>query len=248
MALRIIAPLNADGATQMALDEALLAGADETTMRLYRWHPPAVSLGYFQDYAPIAARLAALGNGPLPTVVRRITGGGAIWHAHEVTYCLVGRLGHDGLPARTRDLYPLLHGAVLTALAARGARLTRQPATVGDRRYADEPRCFASPAADDLVLGAGKVLGSAARTRGDRVLVHGSLKLASNPWDGEAVVGCGLDADAAAAALIEGVATALGQAPLAGELTCGERAEMAATRAQRYGDTGWVERRLGPRA
>ena len=247
MALRILDPLVADGATQMALDEALLARAEGPTLRLYHWHPPTVSLGYFQDFAPIAARLADL-IGPCPPVVRRITGGGAIYHQHEVTYCLVGRLGHDGLPTRARDLYPLLHGAIAAALAARGARLSRQPTTVGDRRYADEPRCFASPAADDLMLGNGKVLGSAARTRGERVLIHGSLKLASNPWDGDAVVGCGLDAEAAGSALVEGVAAALGSTTSAGTLTAAERDGMEAIRAQRYGNADWVERRVGPKA
>ena len=247
MALRILATLLADGATQMALDEALLAHADGTTLRLYRWQPAAVSLGYFQAYAPIAALLAGL-PGQAPPVVRRITGGGAIWHQHEVTYCLVGTLGNDGLPGRTRDLYPLLHGAICTALSVRGARLTRQTATIGDRRYADEPRCFASPAADDLMLGAGKVLGSAARARGERVLVHGSLKLASNPWDGDAVVGCGLDADQAGSALVEGVAAALGLVPSTGTLTASERDGMEAIRAQRYGRPDWVERRVGLKA
>jgi len=245
--LRVLPLLDADGATQMALDEALLAHAVAPTLRLYRWTPPTVSLGYFQDHAGIAASLAGL-PGARPAVVRRITGGGAIWHEHEVTYCLVGRLGSDGLPTRARDLYPLLHGAVATALAARGATLARQTETVGDRRYAAEPRCFASPAADDLVLGAGKVLGSAARARGERVLLHGSLKLASNPWDGEAVVGCGLDAESAGAALVDGIAAGLGLAPVPGELTAEERAGMAAIRAQRYGTSDWVERRVGPAA
>jgi len=247
MPLRILDPLTSDGATQMALDEALLDRAEVTTLRLYGWDPPAVSLGYFQDHAPIAARLAGL-PGPRPAVVRRITGGGAIWHQHEVTYCLVGELSHDGLPARPRDLYPLLHGGIRAALAARGAAVERQDETVGDRRYASEPRCFASPAADDLILGPGKVLGSAARTRGTRVLVHGSLKLASNPWDGAAVAGCGLDAAAAAVALVAGIAQALGQQPRPGSLSASEAQGASAIRALRYGNADWVERRLGPRA
>lgn len=245
--LRLLPDLVADGPAQMAWDEALLAAAPTTTLRLYRWEPPAVSLGYFQEHAPIAAQLATLGAGA-PPLVRRITGGGAIWHEHEVTYGLAGELGRDGLPATTRELYPLLHGAVLDALAARGATLARQPETVGDRRYAAEPRCFASPAQDDLVYaGGGKVLGSAARARGTRVLVHGSLKLASNPWDRDVVAGCGLTWEAAAAALVEGVARALGLRVARAEATAGERAAQARIRAERYGTDDWVVRRIGPR-
>lgn len=228
----------------MALDEALLEQAPTITLRLYGWAPPAVSLGYFQDFATIGPRLP-----PGMTVVRRITGGGAIWHEHEVTYALAGMLGRDGLPQRTRDLYPLLHGAIRTELARRGAPLLAQPETVGDRRYAAEPRCFASPAADDLVhADGGKALGSAARARGTRVLVHGSLKLASNPWDGPAVAACGLDAVAASEALIVGIATALGLAVEPGELTTAEEQARQRIQRERYGDDGWVVERRGPRA
>ncbi len=218
--LRLLPTLETDGPTQMATDEALLEAAATTTLRLYRWRPAAVSLGYFQDWEGIVPRLPPGPSGPL-AVVRRITGGGAIWHEHEVTYALVGALGQGGLPERVRDVYPLLHGAVLAELRRRGARLDRQDADAGDRRYREEPRCFASPAADDLVSAAGgKVLGSAARVRERRVLVHGSLKLATNPWDGPAVAACGLPWDEASAALLAGIAAVLGQTPTPSTMDC----------------------------
>lgn len=241
--IRLLPTLTADGPEQMARDEALLEVGGPTTLRLYRWDPPTVSLGCFQDHA---ASLAALPPGI--AVVRRITGGGAIWHQHEVTYCLAGTPGCDGLPDRARDLYPLIHGAVLAALARRGAGLTLQPLSVGDRRYQAEPRCFASPAADDLVhADGGKALGSAARARGGRVVLHGSLKLASNPWDRGVVTGCGLDWETAAAALREGVCGALQQPLVPGAWTQVELEAAGRIRRERYGDPAWVERREGPR-
>lgn len=230
----------------MAADEALLEAAEVPTLRIYTWAPATVSLGYFQDYASVRTRLSRVTQQPMP-LVRRITGGGAIWHADEVTYALVGRLGEHGLPLQTAAVYALLHGAISAALAARGARLERQTQTVGDRRYADEPRCFASPAAEDLIRNAAKVLGSAARTRGDRLLVHGSLKLASNPWDGPSVAGCGLDAPLARQALIDGVAAALNLPVTPGAWTATEIAARARIRHERYANTDWVERRQGPR-
>jgi lipoate-protein ligase A len=245
--LRLLPLLTADGPTHMATDEALLEAAAVPTLRLYRWQPATVSLGYFQDYQAVRAALP-LDHGRPPPVVRRITGGGAIWHQHEVTYCLVGRLGADGLPARVRDLYPLLHGALLAGLRAHGASLERQPAPAGDRRYRDEPRCFASPASDDLMTpGGAKVLGSAARARGERVLVHGSLKLESNPWDGGQASGCGLDFAAAAAVLEQAVAGALATTLEAGALEAAELAVRARILAERYGDDAWVCERRGPR-
>lgn len=245
--LRILPERRDDGPGCMALDEALLEAAEGPTARLYAWSQPTVSLGYFQEHDPIRAAVAAR-RSPPPPLVRRITGGGAIWHEHEVTYCLVGRLGRDGFPGTAKDLYPLLHGAVRAALARSGAALERQAASVGDRRYRDEPRCFASPAADDLtVAGGGKTLGSAARQRGERILVHGSLKLASNPWDGETVAGCGLDPATAGAALLDGITTALGLQRHPGDVTAAEQAACARIRAERYGSDDWVVRRIGPR-
>jgi len=241
--IRLLPTLDADGPEQMARDEALLETSAGTTLRLYRWTPPTVSLGCFQEHVASTAGLP-----PGMAVVRRITGGGAIWHQHEVTYCLAGALGQGGLPTQAKGLYPLIHGAVLAALARRGAGLALQPLSTGDRRYQAEPRCFASPAADDLVhADGGKALGSAARARGGRVILHGSLKLASNAWDGEAVTGCGFDWDRAAAALREGVCGALGMPLVPGVWTEGELAAAARIRAERYGDDGWVVRRTGPR-
>ncbi len=232
----------------MAADEALLEAAAAPTLRIYRWDPPAVSLGCFQDHAAIVAALPAA-RPPGLAIVRRITGGGAIWHQHEVTYCLVGRAGHHGLPEQPAQVYPLLHGAVRAALAARGAgALALQARTVGDRRYRDEPRCFASPARDDLLGAAGaKTLGSAARLRQGRLLIHGSLKLASNPWDNEVTVGCGVDAATAAEALVAGICAAFGFSAEAGTWTAEEIAARERIRAERYGDDGWVVRRIGPR-
>jgi lipoyl(octanoyl) transferase len=241
--IRLLPLLDAPGATQMAADEALLEVAGPPTLRLYRWSPATVSLGYFQQADGITPLLP-----PGMPLVRRITGGGAIWHEHEVTYALVGTLGIEGFPARVADCYPLLHSAVLRMLRQAGAQLERQPESVGDRRYREEPRCFASPAADDLVArDGGKVLGSAGRVRGQRVLVHGSLKLASNPWDGPTVSGCGLGFDDAAVLLRNALAAALGHELVAGAWTAEEDAARARIRSQRYDDDAWVLQRRGPR-
>lgn len=242
--LRLLPERCDDGATTMAWDEALLEAAPLPTLRLYTWATPTLSLGYFQDHDQVRATLPP-GWTDLP-VVRRITGGGAIWHAAEITYCLVGRLGVD-LPTPVSAVYTALHGGIQRALAAAGAALARAQGPVPDRRYRTEPRCFAAPAPDDLTAGAGKVLGSAGRQRGERFLVHGSLKLGSNPWDGGVVAACGVPATTARTALQDGIAAALGLALTPGEPTPAETAAMAAIRAARYGSDGWVRRREGPR-
>lgn len=226
----------------MAWDEALLDTSSGSVLRLYRWEPPAVSLGYFQEAAPIRRQLPAGVD-----LVRRITGGGAIWHEHEITYALAAEVGV--VPERPAELYHRLHQAIQASVERRGGQLRRQPTSVGDRRYRDEPRCFASPATDDLLaVDGGKVLGSAARRRGSRVLVHGSLKLASNPWDGTSAAGCGLAPTAATAALLEGIGEAFALQLDQDRPTPAETTAAELILGQRYADDRWVEHRDGPRA
>src|SRR5437867_11338218 len=78
--------LAADGPTQMAADEALLdrAIAGRAGLRFYTWSEPTLSLGYFQR---ATERLNVDNLSGLP-FVRRLTGGGAIAHHHELTYGL----------------------------------------------------------------------------------------------------------------------------------------------------------------
>ena len=76
-----------DGPWQMAVDEVLLDSAalhKTATLRFDRWQTPTVSLGYFQHVADRAQHPASLAC-PL---VRRLSGGRAIVHDHELTYCL----------------------------------------------------------------------------------------------------------------------------------------------------------------
>jgi lipoyl(octanoyl) transferase len=246
--LRLLPFLDADGPTHMASDEALLVSAEQPTLRLYRWTPATVSLGYFQDYHAIHAQLPTA----MP-IVRRITGGGAIWHDHEVTYCLVFFAGRDGFPARVRDVYPAVHQAILRGLRFHQAQrpetqLALQPHSIGDKRYQHEPRCFASPASDDIIASAGgKVLGSAGRQRDQRVLVHGSLKLASNPWDNDVVSGCGLTAEQAHDVLRDGIAAAFGQSLTEDNWTTSELHTRSELQQQRYGTSDWVKLRQGIR-
>ena len=74
----------------MARDRALLEAhrpGDQPVLRVYRWSPPALSLGYNQD--PGVFDRAATDAAGL-AVVRRPTGGRAILHADELTYAVVG--------------------------------------------------------------------------------------------------------------------------------------------------------------
>ena len=82
-----------DAFTNMAMDEAILtariAGKVPNTLRFYRWKPSAVSIGRFQDLFSEVHVENCRKHGV--DVVRRITGGGAVYHDYdgEITYSLV---------------------------------------------------------------------------------------------------------------------------------------------------------------
>lgn len=156
----------------MAVDGALLAAAQTPTLRLYSWRPHAVSLGYFQA-------LADFDDLPKGTaLVRRATGGGAIFHGDELTYSLA--LDADNLPADLAAGYALVHDALMRALATVGVRCTR--ALEGRISARPEDRwCFAHPVQGDLMTDRGKLCGSAQRRRNGRVLHHGSLVINRPP-------------------------------------------------------------------
>jgi len=174
------------GAENMALDEAMLeahaAGLVPPTLRVYGWHPPAVSLGKFQRLeATVAAESCArLGV----DVVRRPTGGRAILHtAEEVTFSLVvsaARLGTTGV----MDSYRRLAGGIACALRALGleARLVERGAP--PRGGTPDPACFAVKARCDLMVGDSKLVGSAQVQRRGYLLQQNSLplRLAVEEW------------------------------------------------------------------
>jgi lipoate-protein ligase A len=114
----ILEPISTTGAWNMAVDETLLESSlanGATTIRLYQWAAPTVSLGYFQDADefkrdPQWQGLAA---------VRRLSGGGAILHDREITYSITLPRSHP-LTAHPSQLYRLAHEAIIDALATHG--------------------------------------------------------------------------------------------------------------------------------
>lgn len=193
----------------MALDEALLHRGQVPVLRFYGWQPHAVSLGRFQrdaDFADVATQTQ---------VVRRATGGGAIHHAHELTYALA--LDATSFPSDLAESYALVHDAFVAALARHAVRChrMREGRQAGARPI--ERWCFAEPGAGDVVDDAGrKLLGSAQRRirlPRERVLQHGSLVLRPAPHTPFTAAVCHqADPDALLAPLKDTVADLLAQA------------------------------------
>ncbi|HEX6311829.1 MAG TPA: biotin/lipoate A/B protein ligase family protein [Acidimicrobiia bacterium] len=162
-----------DAAEQMAADVALLdevAAGALPALRLYRWSPPALSLGRFQpddDVDSVACRHYGV------EVVRRPTGGRALLHGADLTYAVAMPLTAVG-PARDSvdARYRLVAGALVAGLAELGV-----DAAVARTGGAPGPVCFAGQQGADLRVGERKLCGSAQLCRDGAVLQHGAILL-----------------------------------------------------------------------
>ncbi len=165
------------GADNMAADDALLeeaAASGRAFLRLYRWSPPCLSFGRHEPAATRYDRAAIARLGI--DVVRRPTGGRAVWHEHELTYAVaapVCAFGSAGLRASCRAV----HERLAVALRSLGAD-TRLAANSPTVRLSDgKAGCFASPVGGEVLIGDRKVVGSAQVRRGTAFLQHGSILL-----------------------------------------------------------------------
>ncbi len=162
------------GPTNMALDEIAAetaAAGGPRTVRVYRWEPSTLSLGYHQDPDSIDwAFCDREGIG----VTRRQTGGGAIYHdAHgDISYSIVAPAAE--LPGNLVDAYHLLCSPVLDAFDRMGIAADYVD---GERPAIYEPACYLRGLhpAHDIVAAGRKISGNAQYRRRDAVIQHGSL-------------------------------------------------------------------------
>ncbi|MCH7687416.1 MAG: lipoate--protein ligase family protein [Planctomycetes bacterium] len=169
----LIDPQPNSGSWNMALDEVLLETAvneGTPTVRMYEWSEATVSLGYFQD-AEAADRNPEIAKLPK---VRRLSGGGAILHHHELTYSCALPATHP-LAAEPQRLYEAVHERILTVLKRFGISAHLQGTDLNENH---EPfLCFGRKDPRDIIYRGFKILGSAQRRRRGAILQHGSLLL-----------------------------------------------------------------------
>ena len=179
----------------MAVDEALVEAVDTEisapVLRLYRWQPPCLSLGFSQAYAAADAEFCATHG---VDVVRRPTGGRAVLHHLELTYSVLAPLGKGPFSHDLQAAYRTICRALVAGLGTLGvpAGLSGEPEG-GHIGPTEAIPCFIGPAAGEVVALGRKLVGSAMRRHGGSILQHGSIL---EGWDGGLQAGClGLEDD-----------------------------------------------------
>jgi lipoate-protein ligase A len=164
-----------DGATNMALDEAILwagiKGLIRPTLRLYGWRPAAVSLGYFQeptrDIDLTRCRELSL------DIVRRPTGGRAVLHEQELTYSVVAPAKVFRKPSSILEIYKEISEAMITGLSLLGIEAHMVP--IQHKKGPVSVFCFSNPSAYEVAVEGKKLIGSAQRRSQRYILQQGSI-------------------------------------------------------------------------
>ncbi len=155
MEFRVIDTGKNSAAMNMAIDEAIMLSRIPT-LRFYDWQPPAVSIGYFQGMTQEVDLKAAKDIDV--DVVRRLTGGGAVFHESELTYSLIAPESSGVVSRNILESYGQICGFVIRGLKKLGIRAEFKPI-------------------NDIVVNGKKISGNAQTRRGGMVLQHGTVLL-----------------------------------------------------------------------
>jgi lipoyl(octanoyl) transferase len=175
---RIIDTGACDPYSNMAFDETLLHGYTQLdsppTLRIYGWKTPSLSLGFSQDPEQVLD-IEYCRQNAVP-FVRRITGGGIIYHANELTYSLVCSKSDLGIPSRVVSSYKTICSFLINFYGTLGLAARFACDMSGDDRLgAPHALCFASKEKYDIVIDGKKIGGNAQKRSGQAIFQHGSI-------------------------------------------------------------------------
>lgn len=250
------------GVRNMARDESVARavgrGESPPTLRLYRWDPPCLSLGYFQRYHEVNLDECVRRG---VDVVRRPTGGRAVVHHHEVTYSV--SLPLSEVPEGINQAYLYLSQGLMEAFRYLGLEPRLSPRSGSG---AGSSACFDAPSTQELLLGNKKAVGSAQVRRWGALLQHGSvpfrfdqeevaalltanaeqaerlaLVLSKKATDLSEALGREPGVNEIEDALAKGFERALGVVLEPGGLSAEEEALSAMLETNKYASSGWTE-------
>lgn len=165
----------------MAVDEqmkAIYKTLSVPVLRLYSWRPYGISIGTYQDPSK-DLNLKACEKAKIP-VVRRMTGGGAIFHADELTYSLVcSDSDMDCKDAPVKKTFETINSFILKTYSKFGFEAYYAKETMpADSRAERAGFCFSGQEEYDVLIKGKKIGGNAQRRDKGLIFQHGSIPLA----------------------------------------------------------------------
>ena len=240
------------GALNMGIDEAILGSVSrleaEPTLRFYTWSPPCITVGYFQSLEDEVDLEVCRRSGV--DAVRRLTGGGAVFHDAELTYSIILPLGHELAPDDILESYRRICSGLVAGLCHLGVTASFE-------------------SINDIAVGGKKISGNAQTRRVSCLLQHGTILLDSDPekmfsllkvpaekLKGKLIedvksrvtslaflLGRKVSAAEASAAIRQGCCEAWGAELAEGELSPAESAAASSLAAERFSSPAWNARR-----
>ena len=144
-------------------------------VRFYQWENPTLSFGSSQQHLKAVDLEYCRKAGY--DIIRRPTGGRAVLHDKEITYCVVSRVGDD-LGDSIQETYRLISEGIIEGLSELGIDVNtygNEGAEKGDKlTYLP---CFASSTRYEIAYKGKKIVGSAQRRSNQAFLQHGSIML-----------------------------------------------------------------------
>lgn len=163
-----------NGAFNMALDDQIARRENAPSyLRFYSWNPQTLSIGYHQSLEIINRNSCSENR---VDIVRRPTGGRAIFHSEELTYSLVLR----GEKLSLSEAYIKVHTAIAEGLSKVGVQSYLVNTTPNRRELSpnsDKASCFTASARTELEYDGRKIVGSAGKKYQNSLLIHGSILL-----------------------------------------------------------------------
>jgi lipoate-protein ligase A len=172
----------------MAIDESLLTSfnpkSSDPILRIYGWNPASLSLGRFQN-AEEVLDLQRCRADALP-VVRRVSGGGVIYHADELTYSIV--CSPEQLPpaSSVKESFRILTGFLIKFYRGLGldASYALDSISYNERLGVRTAFCFAGKESFDVVVNGNKIGGNAQRRHKNTIFQHGSIPIVNHAATG----------------------------------------------------------------
>lgn len=167
-----------DGFKNMSMDEELLNDSIdnklEPSLRLYGWSKPTITLGRNQSECGINQDFCAK-NGI--DIVRRVTGGRAVLHDKELTYCFIVPVSYLKNGNSVIESYKQISQALINAFQDLGIELSYPEYK---KVSVKNEYCMAISTVADLCYKGKKLIGSAQFRKHDYILQHGSILLDVN--------------------------------------------------------------------